>query len=263
VSDRRRVERRVQVDRAGLFNGADEKVALSELNRARTAQNAQVRADSARAGLDQNPADVETRWLLLRQLYIAHLETRTWGLARQVAEDMATLNPDLRDVALFDLARAYFAEQRWAEGRLALLRSLDSAPEERKWDCVFALARADAVRGAPKEALWWLKTGRATDRSNPCVQAARLVWRAQSGEVVARSSLARAYSMLQEMNERPLVGDFFAAELLQLLGSTDDARTVYQQFRQAAEQLGCIQRLGLAAELSACDEHLVEVLSKH
>ncbi len=263
MSDRRRVERRVQVDQARLFNGTEEKVALSKLNRARTAKSAKARANYARAGLEQNPADLETRWLLLRQLYIAHLETRAWGLARQVAEDMAAMNPELRDVALFDLARAYFAEHRWAEGRLALLRSLDTAPHERRWDCVFALARADAVRGAPKEALWWLKTGRATDRSNACVLAAKVVWRAQSGESVTRGSLAKAYSTLQAMDPRPLVGDFFAAQLLEMLGNHADAVVVYEQFKQAAEQLGCIQRLGLAAELFATDEHLVESLPKH
>lgn len=240
----------------------DEKVALSKLDRARMAKSARARASYARAGLERNPVDPETRWLLLRQLYIAHLETRAWALARQVAEDMAIVNPALRDVALFDLARAYFAERRWAEGRLALLRSLDNAPRERRWDCVFALARADAVRGAPKEALWWLKTGRATDRSNACVQAAKVIWRAQAGESVTRGSLAKAYAALQSMTTRPIIGDFFAAQLLQLLGSPD-AATVFEQFQHAALELGCIQRLGLAAELFATEEHLVELMPQH
>jgi hypothetical protein len=80
--------------------------ALGQLRKARGARGAS-RAKYAREGLAQRPEDAETRWLLMRQLYIAQLEGGALEKARDVALEMTSVFSEVEDVARFDLARVF------------------------------------------------------------------------------------------------------------------------------------------------------------
>src|SRR5687768_2711527 len=67
------------------------------------------RARFARRGLDAAPSDVDpdTQVLLLRQLYLAHLDSHRYRDAAEVAVEMSEIGP-LKDVAHCDASRAFY-----------------------------------------------------------------------------------------------------------------------------------------------------------
>lgn len=79
--------------------------ALAMLERARAAETPVLRAKYATGGLSQPRLETDTQVLLLRQLYLAHLERERYAEARAVAEQMVAVG-DLSDVALHDASRA-------------------------------------------------------------------------------------------------------------------------------------------------------------
>lgn len=112
------------------------------LRLALAAPDAPTRARLAKRGLalDSSELDPDTQVLLLRQIYLSHLEARRLRKAAEVAGQMAAIGP-LRDIAHHDGARA-----------LAALGELDHAIE----------AQRMAARHAPPERrsfqLWNLGT---------------------------------------------------------------------------------------------------------
>lgn len=230
---------------------------LGQLRKARAAKGAATRAKYARAGLAQSPEDAETRWLLMRQLYISHLEQGALELARGLATEMTSVLPEVEDVARFDLARVHLAAHEWDAAKLQLTRGEQAAPPSRQWDHVFTRARVEAVLGQPDVALSLVEAaGRAPSAAqsvvrlshDPVLHAAKVVWRAQAGTRPRRDTLARAYQQLAQADTLPALGDFFAGRLLGLLSHTD-ARSVLEGFLRTTARLPAIARLGLAPEV--------------
>jgi hypothetical protein len=231
---------------------------LGQLRKARAAKGAVTRAKYARAGLAQSPEDAETRWLLMRQLYISHLEQGALPSARGVATEMINVFSEVEDVARFDLARVHLAAQEWDAARQQLVAGENAAPASRKWDHGFTRARLEAVLGQPELALELVEAaGRATPSvsqsvvrlsKDPVLHAAKVVWRAQTGIRQRRDTLSRAYQQLSQAETLPALGDFFAGRLLWLL-SHGDARSVLEGFLLTTERLPAIARFGLAPEV--------------
>lgn len=221
------------------------------LVRARFATQPSARAKYAREGLSSASRVSETRWLLLRQLYLAHLEVGELAQARQVAHEMLQF-PPLADVAWHDLARAALAAEQWEEARNGFIEAARMAPQARKFDHIFALARIQAHLGSPEAALRELQRAQRTRRRQDpagCLFAAEVVWQSATQEGAERGMWARAYQTLAIQEQRPLLGDHLAARLLALLGKHDEAADVHRQFLRAVEALGIISRFSLMPEI--------------
>lgn len=78
------------------------------LRKATTARTPVARAKYARRGLAEGRLDTTTRAMLLRQLYLAHMEGRRFAMALAAAREMVPLGV-LEDVARQDVARAHLA----------------------------------------------------------------------------------------------------------------------------------------------------------
>lgn len=244
--------------KAGLVKQGAAESPLGQLRKARAAKGAATRAKYARAGLEQAPEDAETRWLLMRQLYISHLEQGALEQARGVARDMIHVFSEVEDVARFDLARVHLAAEEWDEAKRELTAGEQLAPASRKWDHVFTRARLEAVLGQPTLALALVDGagqqatagGQSVVRlsKDPVVTAAKLVWRAQAGARPRRDTLGRAYEQVSAMDAVPALGDFFAARLLWLL-SHAEARSVLEGFLRTTARLPAVARFGLAPEV--------------
>lgn len=231
---------------------------LGQLRKARAAKGAATRAKYAKAGLEQSPEDDETRWLLMRQLYISHLELGAWPLAHAVAVEMTNTLSELEDVARFDVARVHLAKHEWELAKTEFERGERVAPASRQWDHRFARARVEAIVGHPERALTLLDEARQSVVRFPkdaVVRAALLVWRAQSGARARRDALGRAYEQLASAETLPALGDFFAARLLALL-EQPEARSVFEGFLQAVEALPAVARLGFEPETHCARECL-------
>lgn len=221
------------------------------LVRARFATQPSARAKYAREGLSCASRVSETRWLLLRQLYLAHLEGGELVQARQVAHEMVQF-PPLADVAWHDAARAALAAEQWQEARNGFIDAARVAPEARKFDHMFALARVLAHLGCPEAALHELQRAQRTrQRQDPagCLFAAEVVWRSATQEGVERAMWARAYQTLASQEQRPVLGDHLAARLLALLGKLEEAAHVHREFLRAVEALGIVSRFSLMPEI--------------
>lgn len=241
----------------GLAKQGPAESPLGQLRKARSAKGAATRAKYARAGLEQSPEDAETRWLLMRQLYISHLELGAIELARAVAIEMTSVFPEVEDVARFDLARAHLAAHEWDAAKQQLTAGERAAPASRKWDHVFTRARLEAVLGQPDLALALVDTAVPAQpgsqsvvrlSKDPVLHAAKVVWRAQAGTRQRRDTLTRAYQQLSDADTLPALGDFFAGRLLWLI-SHADARSVLEGFLRTTARLPAIARFGLAPEV--------------
>ena len=228
------------------------------LARARAATQPRVRAKYAREGLTSAGRASETRWLLLRQLYLAHLEVDEFAQARQIAREMVQF-PPLADVAWHDAARAAFATADWEGAREDLCAAAKRAPLMRRFDHELALARLEAYLGRPQVALLHLQRAeRGRKRADPsgCLFAAKVVWQAAAGTGTDRRRLARAYQSLFEHEQRPLLGDYLGGQLLTLLGREADAAQVHRDFLRAVRELGVIARLGLMPEIHGARKYI-------
>jgi hypothetical protein len=233
--------------------------ALGQLRKARGARGAS-RAKYAREGLAQRPEDAETRWLLMRQLYIAQLEGGALEKARDVALEMTSVFSEVEDVARFDLARVFLGLHAWDDAGTQLALAEEAAPAARKWDHSFAIARLHGALGRPERALAVLDgVGRSVVRlrKDPVVQAARVVWKTQAGSPTAKKVLLEHYHRLSETSPLPALGEFFAGQLLALLGKPE-SEAVFGGFLRSARKLPAVARLGLAAEVHEAQRLLAQ-----
>ena len=101
------------------------------LLRASQAEDSLARAKYATRGLAKPALEPTIQGLLLRQLYMAHLELERFDQAIDIAQQVVDLQA-LDDVAHQDLARAYLANKQYdaALGQVRLARRV--APPERK-----------------------------------------------------------------------------------------------------------------------------------
>lgn len=118
------------------------------LRRALEARDSQGRARWAQKGLALDSADLapDTQVLLLRQLYLAHLEARRFRKATEVAAQMATLGP-LRDIACHDHARVLEALGETEAAIMAQRRAARAAPLARRSFQLWSLATLQHFHG--------------------------------------------------------------------------------------------------------------------
>lgn len=111
------------------------------LRRALTAETPPARARWAQKGLALDASDLapDTQVLLLRQLYLAHLEARRFRQAAEVAGQMAAVGP-LRDIAHHDAARALAALGEMDEAISAQRMAARHAPGPRRSFQLWSLA---------------------------------------------------------------------------------------------------------------------------
>lgn len=104
------------------------------LRLALSASDAKDRARWARAGLalDAGDLDPDTQVLLLRQIYLSHLEGRRLRRAVEVAGQMAAIASPLRDIAHHDAARALGALGELSDAITQQRLAARHAPAERR-----------------------------------------------------------------------------------------------------------------------------------
>jgi hypothetical protein len=128
----------------------------------------------------------DTQVLLLRQVYLAHLENRHFGEAAAIARQMAELGA-LQDLAHHDASRALAAlgdlDGAVAEQRLAAR----SAPAERRSFQYWSLATILQFAGDHTAAIGALERGERWAREDrPLLRAHRAWIRLEAGEPVRR-----------------------------------------------------------------------------
>ncbi|MFW6051844.1 MAG: tetratricopeptide repeat protein [Myxococcota bacterium] len=169
---------------------AEELLPEEYLRRALRASSPSLRMDLARTGLAQpsDDLDPDTHVLLLRQVYLGHLELRQLGEAVAVADQMTAVGT-LRDVALHDSARAL-----WAMGDLqgaieAQRLAARAAPPERRSFHLWSLATLQHFAGDAGGALDTLaRGGRWATRDRPLLEAHAAYVRLEQGHPVERLS---------------------------------------------------------------------------
>ncbi len=144
------------------------------LQRALGAANGPARVRWAQRGLalDSSELAPDTQVLLLRQIYLAHLEASRFDKAVELAEQMAAIGP-LKDVAHHDAARALAAQGELARAVEAQRLAARHAPPERRSFHLWSLATwqhfdgdvAGALRSLEK-AQRWAHTDRALIRAH-------------------------------------------------------------------------------------------------
>jgi tetratricopeptide (TPR) repeat protein len=151
------------------------------------AESPRERARFAQLGLAAASGDdlePDTEVLLLRQLYLAHLESRRFQQAADVAREMARVGP-LRDVAHHDASRALAAlgdvEEAVAQQRLAARTSPPSRRSFQYWGLGTLLQFAGdhvAASAALERGIRWAQEDR------PLLRAHRAWVRLEAGEPV-------------------------------------------------------------------------------
>jgi tetratricopeptide (TPR) repeat protein len=124
------------------------------LQRALTAPDAPSRARWAQRGLALDSEDLapDTQVLLLRQLYLAHVEGRRFRKAIEVAGQMAAIGP-LRDIAHHDAARVLAGLGETHEAIAAQRLAARHAPAARRSFQLWSLATLLHFAGEVDEAL--------------------------------------------------------------------------------------------------------------
>ncbi|MCA9581089.1 MAG: hypothetical protein KC416_04800 [Myxococcales bacterium] len=228
------------------------------LRLAMDAPDARLRAHYAETGLlfPPDPEDRETRLLLLRQLYRAHLDRSDLEGARAAAEEMV-VEGALRDIAHHDHARILSAlgETRAAirEQRLAALAS----PEERRPFQYWTLAAMQHFAGDGDGALASLDHAERSARTEgPLLRAHRvfvlLDQQKPAGDVDA---------VLEALDAHPsgrAYGLFLRGAIEVLRGHRVEGVAALQAFLHRHREASAAQRWTLAAELDRARELLAQ-----
>ncbi len=209
------------------------------------ARTAGTRAKYATQGLACESLDHEVQGLLLRQLYLAHLERGRYLDARHVAEQLVQVRV-LGDVAYRDVAVACLALDDLTAAVAALRLAGRQAPPVRRAVHLSSLAslyyltgRPALSRSAAERALRW------ADHRSPLYEAQVALAEAASGLLDGE----RLRLHLEQLRPtRSLFGTFVSAELYSHLGEVASARSRLDEFRRGVRAASPLVRAGLAAE---------------
>lgn len=221
------------------------------LEKALSAGDAAQRAKYATRGLSHPTLEKETQALLLRQLYLAHLEREEFSQALAVAEQILELG-DLLEPALHDVARACIALGDLPAAIRHLRLALRRGPAHRRslhaWSLGRALYHSGQFAGAVaafKRALRW-----ATNRQS-LYRAHAALARHRAGDSV---DLRAAYEELGAMEPLPLYAEYLGAELLWELGEQKLARSLLKQFLRQVGHSSAETRAGLWPEIQRAQQ---------
>jgi tetratricopeptide (TPR) repeat protein len=226
------------------------------------ADSPRKRAHWAQRGLSAgDPGDLapDTQVLLLRQLYLAYLESRRYLQAAQVAVEMASIGP-LKDVAHHDASRAFSAagdlEAAAAQQRLAAR----AAPPERRSFHYWALGTLLQFRGDAEGAAAAMQRGeRWAQADRPLLRAHRAWVRLEAGQPVRQ--LGTIVAALERSKAREGYGQLVLGMLYRCMGDTRRAAVHLRAFlrRNAAADVG--KAAGLREELRRARLALAEIES--
>jgi tetratricopeptide (TPR) repeat protein len=226
------------------------------LRKAMEAETPRQRAKYATSGLATANNDATTQAMLLRQLYLAHMEGERFGEALAVAEQAVTLDV-MPDVAHQDAARACVGLGD-TERAVAHLRTASRVgPASRRAFHLWTLGSTLYLAGRPREASGALRrAARWGTRDKPLYQAQLAVARLNAGERVV--GLPRLRERLAEAPCGQGYGQFVLGELCYHLGDRDAARKHLEGFVKRSTE----GRLALAVALRAEIGRAREVLSR-
>lgn len=217
------------------------------LAKAIAARTPVARARHARAGLGEGELDADTEVLLLRQLYLAHYESRRFEKALRVAELALTLG-ELVDVCHQDAARAAFALGDVDGAAVHLRAAARSCPPARRgfhhWTLggfLFARGRYDEAVAALERAHRW------STNERPLYRAHLTLALLAAGEIVED-----AREHLEELTAAPCgqgYGRFVLGMLAIELGEREVANKYLESFVRRTTEQRPILMISLALEL--------------
>jgi tetratricopeptide (TPR) repeat protein len=219
------------------------------------------RLASAEAGLALPEHEVapDTRVLLLRQLYLAHLELRQLKRAAEVADLMAEVGP-LKDVAYNDKARALYAAGMTQAAIDAQRLAGRVAPPARKSFQLFFLATLQHFQGDAAGALATLQKGlRFAHKDRPLLKAQAAYVRLAAGQ--APEGLAEILAELRAAPCREGYGQFLLGMIAHHMGDRPLAAAHLRAFLSRNAQVDLPKALTLREELRRARMVLAELES--
>lgn len=222
------------------------------------ADDPQQRALWARRGLaTAEGIEPDTRVLLLRQLYLAHLDARNFERAAEVAVRTAGLGP-LREVAHHDASRAYAAAGQLHEAVAQQRLAARASPPERRSFHYWALGTLLQFGGDPAGATAALRRAeRWAQRDRPLLRAHRAWVRLEAGQPVRQLGLIVAD--LERSPAREGYGRLLLGMLYRAMGDSRRAAVHLRAFlrRNASAEPGKLA--GLCEELRRARMALAEI----
>ena len=219
------------------------------LRKATLAETSGARAKYATRGLAAAGSDRTLRAMLLRQLYLSHMEAERFEEASQIARSAVELGV-MADVACQDLARAYLGLGRYREAVDELRRASRLGPASRRAFHLWTLGSVCYFRGdfagaalALERAARWGTTAR------PLYQAQLLLARSQLGNTKGLPNLLEARQALEEAACGQGYGRFVLGELAHRQGDWAAAREYLEEFIARVDEGRVALRVGLGAEL--------------
>jgi tetratricopeptide (TPR) repeat protein len=171
--------------------------ALDLLKKASQARTTSLRAKYATRGLSRQGSDRTTRMLLLRQLYLAHMEARLLEDALEVAEQMVKTGV-MPDVARQDAARACLGLERVEQALEHLRIASRVGPPSRRAFHLWTLGTTLYHHGRPREAAGILsRAARWSTMAKPLYLAQAALARRSGGDAV--QNLAGLRERLEEV----------------------------------------------------------------
>lgn len=227
------------------------------LHKATHAQTPTDRAKYATRGLAQPDLDDTTQAMLLRQLYLAHMETRRFELALEVAEKMIDVHV-LPDAARQDAARACLGLGRPNDAISHLRVAGREAPASRRafhaWtlgSTLYLLGRETEAVGALERALRW------STNAKPLYAAQLALAQLAAGE--PHESLGMLRDALHDAPCGQGYGQFVLGELAYNLGESQEARRCLEGFIRRSGSGRVALAVGLSAELQRAEALLAEL----
>lgn len=234
------------------------------LRKATLAETAGARAKYATRGLAAAGGDRTLRAMLLRQLYLSHMEAERFDQASEIARAAIELGV-MPDVACQDLARAYLGLGRYREAIEELRRASRLGPASRRAFHLWTLGSVSYFRGdfagavvAFERAVRWGTTAR------PLYEAQLLLARLQLGSAkgaprLRDAGLAEARQALEEAPCGQGYGRYVLGELAHRQGDWAAAREYLQEFIARVDEGRVALRVGLGAELDRARELLASL----
>jgi tetratricopeptide (TPR) repeat protein len=234
--------------------------AIDFLRKATLARTAGLRAKYATRGLSHPGADRTTQAMLLRQLYLAHMEARRFEDALAVSEQMVEL-AIMPDVARQDAARACLGLGR-TDAALEHLRIASRVgPASRRAFHLWTLGSTLYLLGRPREAAGILaRATRWGTTAKPLYLAQLALARHAAGDAVAGWA-----SLREQLEEAPCgqgYGQFVLGELAFQQGDYSAAKRYLSGFVKRTATGRVALAVALHAEIDRSRQLLREVQGK-
>lgn len=226
------------------------------LEKALLAETPVLRAKYATRGLSHPTVEQDTQLLLLRQLYVAHLEREQFEEARAVAEQMVSLG-ELEEPSRHDAARACLALGDFAAAIHHFRMAARRAPAQRRALHLWNLGRAAYLAGRHAEAAAAFKRAQRWAVDNQALYRVHAALaRHHLGEPI---DLRATYETLGAIQPLPTYAEFLGAELLRLLGERALSASLLRQFLLQVPSAPVEMAVGLRAEVRRAQEWLAEL----